>query len=436
MIRTKHEIDTKLLNIFITDKVFDDEVNELLIDWYSSLGDTNHQKTREKAIDFLKRAANKVLIEIDYPHKQRSEIVRIFEPLELLLRTALTLKTSNEKAHNVRDHLSHTIRNILFSNYLLKKFSPPNYSSLRTQLIISVIFHDLAYPIEKIKKVAHKIGNATFRELLNSKGNIEIELDRPDDLLTLLDFFGRLRKFKQKEIQILESEGKTDGLGFKKDLISKIDHIYREVISKAIAGVGLFDSSHSISSVVLFLLPIVKNSSNPQNYQDENLNVILDISLSMTYHDRGNIIQNISGFDLPLNLRIMRITDELQEWDREQNSFIKDVIIENDVTTVLSMKMEMKDKSKKELCAPEFFLPDKINGLLPSITGNETIKLQVQFPREIDLGILEKKIKDMKAKLKLQGVDVLYTLGKSPKGKNVDLIFLNNSVDLKIYGDE
>ncbi len=432
MIRCRHQIDTKLVTFFISENKFDTEINEALINWYTSLEDKNHQNSRKSAIEFLKILSRKVLTEIDYPLNEREKLVKIFDPLELVLRTALSIKQPGEGQHYVRDHLSHTVRNVLFTNFLLKKYDPENYSSLRMQLFITAIFHDLAYPIEKIKAVAKKIGGSTFTELLNSKGEIEIELENPHDLLEVLNYFGKLIGDLIKE-----QEHADDDLKEKLQIrVKKIELIYRKIVSEAIAGKGLFDASHSISSVVLFLMPIIKYWQNSRSYHEINLDSIADICLAMAYHDRINLVQEITEFKIPLILKVMRLADELQEWDRESDSFILDATIEKDISAVLSFKLIMRDKTKSEEnneCKAEYFLPDKINGILPIVTDDEKIKLYIEFPRKIDkdkvVARFEKKVAEPFA---AGPIKLNYEFTGHEKGNKIEIVFHNRMATLQI----
>jgi len=432
MIRKRHNIDTKLVNFFISENRFDEEINLALLDWYNSLEDKNHQNSRATAITFLKILSKKVLTEIGYPLNERENLISIFDPLELLLRTALSIKQPGEGEHYVRDHLSHTVRNVLFTNFLLKKYNPQNYSSWQMQLFITAIFHDIAYPIEKIKKVAKKIGGSTFTELLNSKGEVEIELNQPNDLLEMLNYFGttisdleiKLAKCKPKDFKDLDIK------------LKKIKHIYKEIISVAIAGKGLFDASHAISSVVLFLRPIINHWKDSTSYHDMNLNNIADICLAMAYHDRSFLIQTIDGFELPVILKIMRLSDELQEWDRESDSFILDTTISNDdLSAILSFNLVMRNKTngEKRICNAAFFIPDKINGLLPIVKGDEKIKLFIEFPDQIDKEELKKElIKKVDEAFSAGEVKLGYRFIGDDIGNNVEIVFHHNEATLEI----
>ena len=440
MIRRKLNIDTKLVNYFISEKEFSNEINESLIDWYGSLGNKDHQQTRNNAIIFLKKFAFEVLGEINYPGDERKDIIEIFEPLELLLRTAFSLKDfGEENSESIRDHLSHTVRDILFANYLSNKYNPENITNKKRLLFIAAIFHDTAYPIEKLKKVAKKLGDAAFKRLLNSTGKIEIALNNPDDLLDVLDYFGTFLSKLDHKIELLleqknlaQNEEKNKKI-FKrleneineKELIKrKVTHIYVEIVCKAIAGKGLFDASHAISSVVLFLRPIIKHWRNSETYQDLNFQKIADVCLAMSYHDRKKD-PKLLPFQIPDILKIMRITDELQEWDRESYSFIDDVRLCNDVSAVVSVEYKMKNRSVEEQCKGEITITDKILGILP-LVNEEMIKLSFTFPNDC-----------LKSRIitHLKNHDILNSnfsfIGKL-KGKSIKLIFKNSNVEVQI----
>lgn len=432
MIRTKHNIDTELVNFFISKKDYDSCINMALLEWYGSLDDKEHEKTREKAIFFLASLSKEVLNVIDYPTEEREKLVGIFEPLEKLLRIAISLKDfENGKAETIRDHLSHTVRNVIFTNYLLSQYRLNSISSLRNQIFIASIFHDLAYPIEKIKKVAKKLGDATFRQLLNSAGKVEIELNNSDDLLQMLNFFGEIRdNLIEKKNKYIDQRKPIEKIELS---IAKIEHIYKFIINPAIASQGLFDSSHSISSVVLFLRPIIKYWKDSKAYYDINFDTISDICLSMAYHDRKNDPNEIS-FEIPEILKIMRITDELQEWDRERLTYIEDVKLVTDTSSVLSLKIIMKDKNINDKCRPEKVIPDKIIGILPVIK-NECIKVYFTFPRKYNDsydGVDKRKdINSIKGLLKSQGIKYpLLKITGSKESDEIEIIFKNTKAEI------
>ncbi len=430
MIRTKHDIDTLLVSFFISEKNFDADINEALLNWFSSLDVKDIQKTRDNAILFLRKVASKVLSVIDYPLKEREELISIFEPLELLLRTALSLRSEGENSHNVRDHLSHTVRNVLFTNYLLKKYCRENNSKLRTQLLVAAIFHDIAYPIEKLKQIAHKLGTAAFKDLLNSKGDIELELNNPDDLLEMLNHFG-CDIITKLENSINSSETKTKELEKKQDTLQKTIHLYKAIVSKAIAGKGLFDAHHSISSVVLFLRPIMKHWRDSKTYQEMNLESLVDICLAMTYHDRNNLIPSIKeNFQIPSILNIMRVSDELQEWDRETDSFIKDVIIVEEVSTLVTLRIILKDK-KDTPCISALFIADKIKGL-NSAVAEEKICVLFDLPREMSAKELTEALKKDKDSHKIYDTASIFFEDNEATGKSAQLVFNKGQVKILI----
>jgi hypothetical protein len=128
----------------------------------------------------------------------------------------------------------------------------------------------------------------------------------------------------------------------------------------------------------------------------------------------------------------MRIIDELQEWDRESNSYIRDVNIENDVTCILKMRFVMKDKSPTDLCSPELFLPDKINGLIPAVEVGEKLNIEIEFPRDIIKNKLLDSLNNMKLFLRKKGIELNYSLKGKRVGSLVQLKFNNKSAIIEI----
>lgn len=420
MIRKKHNIDNDLIVFFLNNNKLNEETQKCLINWYGSLGEKEYQINRKYATSFLKMIAFESLKELDYPEKDRENLVDIFEPLELLLRTAISLKDSEninniKNSIKVRDHLSHTLRNLLLSNYILNLYKPHNNENLKRQINIAIIFHDIGYPFEKLKKVAKKLEKGALNDLLNSKGDIHIALSRPDDLLEMLDFFGELQNNSK-----INATTKF-----------KLEYLYREVISSTIAGKGLFDSPHNLSSVVLFLLPIFhswKKSPNDSQLKHEKIS---DICLSMALHDRKQIISDELKFEIPLITKIIRIADELQEWDRIQYnlSYTKDANFKDSISNILSVDFELKHINRKNKCIPAITLSDKILGISP-FAGNEGIELNYMLPSQVN------KTKFIKQLKKLMGENfIIYVSNVNGKnsGKNIKLFFYNNKAQIDIF---
>jgi hypothetical protein len=428
MISSKHNIDTLLVNTFISENNFDESINNSLLEWYGALDEREHQSTRDKAIQFLSLLSYEALSVIDYPADERRNLIGIFEPLERLLRTANSLKDfGHDDPENIRDHLSHTVRMVLFTNYLLFQYKLGDKSKIIRQLFIVAIYHDIAYPLEKLKRVAKKLGDATFKQLLNSSGKIDIELNNPDDLLEMLNYFGEivsrleakrtsLDKTKNKKNTKTNFHNTEDEISRLDISIYKIKHIYTEIISPAIAGQGLFDSSHSISSVVLFLMPIIKHWKGSDTYQALNFDTIIDICLAMAYHDRKNDPYKLKCKS-PKILGIMRICDELQEWGREDDAYVKDVIIEKDQATIISIRMIMGDRNRNDTCKPEVAISNKIKGILP-VLSDGIIKVKFQFPRCFkDKKCLKKEIEEKGTK------SSQFSISGNYESNDIELVF-------------
>jgi HD superfamily phosphohydrolase len=406
MIRERFDIDNELILHFLNSNKFNYSIQKSLLDWYALLEEKDFKKNRDKAIEFIKGIAEDVFGEVEFSKTDKDKLISVFEPLETILRTAQSLNT--EKKVNLRDHLSHTIRVLLFANYLFTEYYKikEDENKLKREIFIAAIFHDLAYPLEKIKAIGYNLSEGTFKELLNSSGKIEFSLNKPKDLLDLLDFWGSLPNRLDKEYGD-ESKLKNVEIIEKNSSKNKIKHIYKEIIIPAIAGQGLFNTKHNLSSVVLFLRPILKDWKDSKPYLRKKIDTICDICLAIAYHDRSLSISNFDKeeykSEIPLAVKILRIADELQEWDRTQKkeSFTEDASLGKS-PEIFNINFLQKDKeitiegkSDKKECNPCFFIPDKLEGLLPIINHNSLL-LEFKLP-------LPRKIIDFKTKIKVNG---------------------------------
>ncbi len=391
MIRKRHKIDNELILHFLKTNNFNNSIQQSLLDWYALLNNKDYKQNRDKAIEFIKGIAEDVFGEVEFSKQDKNKLINVFEPLETILRTAQSLNT--RKKINIRDHLSHTIRVILFSNYLFTDYYKIKEDESRQKRVvfIAAIFHDLAYPIEKIKEIGNNLSKGAFKKLLNSSGEIEFTLDNPKDLLDLIDFWGSLPSALEEEYR----NSKKDSSAYqaeKERCKNKIKHIYKEIIMPAIAGKGLFNAKHNLSSVVLFLRPILNEWRNSNTYLRKKIETICDICLAIAYHDRSLDISNFNKIeyktDIPLAVKILRIADELQEWDRtrKEDSFTDDVSFgkspEIFSLNYLQRNKEVINDGKKEIEVSNFcyFLIDKIDGLLPIINQN-SLQLHFKLPK-------------------------------------------------------
>lgn len=376
MIRERCEIDNELILHFLDHNPVNTSIRKNLLDWYALLGEKDFKKNRDKAIEFIRDFAKEVLVQIDFSDEDKDKLINVFEPLETILRTAQSLNLKS----NVRDHLSHTVRVILFANYLFYEYFKisQDEAKVKREIFIAAIFHDMAYPIEKIKEIGNNLSEGTFKDLLNSKGKIDFNLNRPNDLLDLIDFWGSLPKRIEEEYQSMieraSAENKQKLQKQKEEICRKIIHIYKEIFIPAIAGQGLFNAKHNLSSVVLFLRPILKEWKDSTAYLNKKIESICDICLAIAYHDRSMVIDNFNNelykTPIPVIVKMLRIADELQEWDRtrKEESFTESVLLDK-TSDLLQIHFSQKDADKKS-CNPYYFIPDKIDGLLPIINGN------------------------------------------------------------------
>jgi len=445
MIREWHKIDNELVCYYIKGNN-DDYTNQILLDWYRLLGKKDFEQGREKAKKFIQETARRVLKSIDFPEHEIQNLIDVFNPLESILRSAMALHGKEENLLKVRDHLHHTVRNILLCNYLFRYFKPDRRkeNSIKDQVTVAAIFHDIAYPVQKLKQTGKNLSDATFKDMLSSTGKVDFILSKPDDLLEIMIFWGKLsvnleEYFKDKNgKKIFTSSEKNRQEQEQKNTRTKIEHIYKEVIAPAIAGKGLFDAKHYLSSVVLFLRPIILSDlTKSNNYLERNFDTICDICLAIAYHDREMDFENFSKIEykteIPLIAKILRIADELQEWDRVRKKYmyLKDEII-NTKSTSLIIDIKMKDnKMEDEIlkkCKPEKFIPDKIIGLSP-IIDSDRVEMNIEFPKDVDFHELKTKItnKEEDYEKYLKG-KFSYKKGES----RIQLIFNQKKVQLKM----
>lgn len=448
MIRERYDIDNELILNFLENNNFNISIQKSLIDWYALLEEKDFKQNRDKAIEFIKGIAEEVLLEVEFSKADKDKLLGVFEPLETILRTAQSLNT--EKNITLRDHLSHTIRVLLFANYLFKEYYKvaENETKIKREVFIAAIFHDMAYPIEKIKAIGNNLSKGTFKELLNSSGKIEFTLDNPKDLLDLMNFWGSLPAVLEKEYG---DEGKLSANEKinKISSINKLKHIYKEVLMPAIAGQGLFNTKHNLSSVVLFLRPILKEWKDSKTYLRKKIETICDICLAIAYHDRSLPIENFDKdeykSEIPLAVKVLRIADELQEWDRtrREESFTENVKLEKKseifcLHFIQKNSILKRDEEDKVIeCNPCFFIPDKIEGLL-SIIKNNSILLKFKLPttRKISDFKIEIKSENEKKEKTFEGIlaekyDVKVEFErKNIKANNIHLLFKNREVTI------
>src|SRR6266498_5100671 len=154
--------------------------NKYLFEWFASLETGNESLCRHRAKDFLVNAAEKLAADLGVSDNRRQHLVKMFEPLDRLFVSAVSL---GPKGEHIREHLSHTIRNYLFSHFILSRLSKEQLEKNQKLLGLAAIFHDIAYPIEKFKKATHGFSDAFFRDYLDSEGKVDVELAETENFL-------------------------------------------------------------------------------------------------------------------------------------------------------------------------------------------------------------------------------------------------------------
>lgn len=368
-----HSIDNDLIkNYLIHADQNNDVIKKDLIDWHLALNKGDDEECTIKAKNLIKSFVDESISFLGVnTNNSKQDLFHIYGSLENILRIAVFLR----KEERIRDHLNHTIRNILFSTYLMNNVWRINDVKMRNKLILACAFHDIAYPIEKLKKVAKQIINSTLGNLINSDGKIDINISDPDKLLELIDFVGKN----------FESDSFSD------EQKAKINILYRFTIIPAIADKGIFETKHCLSSTVIFLRYLYDYSDIGKSILRDNLDDILDICFAISYHDRERDISQLP--QLPEIVKILRATDELQEWDRDTSdySYCLDALLDIEHGTLIHFKMKDKANEPHKECDPYLSISDKISGIYKCLNN---VTLRFEFP----LGKLN--VKELETKLK------------------------------------
>lgn len=380
-----HNIDNDLIkNFLIHIDNSDEKIKENLIDWHLALNKGDDDDCANKAKELIKSFVEECFPIIGVTlSEDKQDLFRIYASLENILRIASFLR----EKERIRDHLNHTIRNILFSAYLMDNVWNIRDVKMRKKLILACAFHDIAYPIEKLKKVAKQIIDSTLGNLINSEGRIDINISEPDKLLELIDFVGN-----DFEITNIES---SSNLLLKKN----INTLYRHTIIPAIADKGIFETEHCRSSTVILLRYLLDYSGFGKHVIRNNIENILEICFAISYHDRQRLLNELDT--IPDIVKILRVTDELQEWDRDslEYSYCSDVTITTKNHALLTFKMKDKTKGDNLKCNAYCSIRDKIRGIHGCI---ENITLKFIFPEDrliVEESKDEKDEKGLKTKL-------------------------------------
>lgn len=327
---------------------FGDAQGISLLKWATA----NTEKTKRlTAINLMESILKVCLSSFQIPDDALVKLLGIFGELENVYRTAIETK----KPGTLREHLEHTIRDLMFSLIIFDKIATPNERSDPDnikRLATAAIFHDFGYPLEKIKEAAESLDFlAAFK---STETKLKPELVDPEGILNILDRIGNL-----------------DGNSYKR--------LYQECLCEAIAGRGMYETRHNLSSVVLFLYPIVNSGINERYWTDKE-NDILEVCNAIVYHDRNTYPRE----KLSTISSALRIADELQEWERDEkeNTYVESVSLEEDANYGFAVEYHMKNKLNGDKCNPAIAVADKLVGLIPACE-RISIKLIFRFPSPV-----------------------------------------------------
>lgn len=418
-----HDIDNELIKYFLINN--HSTINEIIkkdvIDWHLALHSQNEKLCRKYAINLVNNLIKENISFLGLnTNLSNEELFKIYEPLENILRITTSLRNDER----IRDHLNHIIRNIIFTSYISNYLRFENTNNNLNKLIIACAFHDIAYPIEKLKKVAKNIIDSTLGELISSQGKIDIYINNPEKLLEFLDFWAN------ELYQKLSTEEKV-----------KNSILYRFTLIPAIAGQGIFESKHCYSSSYIFLRYLYDSHNQDKNIFKNHFSDIIDICLAISYHDRDRNLKELNDIsNYNEIIKILRFVDEIQEWDRDdiEYSYYEDVKISSGSGLCFEFYMKNREKGKTDnlQCNPFHVIKDKITGICKLF--NSEIKLSFIFPQNLnDIIINGNKINYKKEITNFfcnKEIEINFIDNKDFKQNQIELIVFYNTVTITAYG--
>ena len=308
-------------------------------------------KRREWARKFMNFMIEDALIETVEDDQAHRNLIDLFADLEKVFRLAISIESPHVA---IRDHLNHTIRDFLLGEFILRKLQPKVELHPLQRFIIATLFHDVAYPVEKVKLAAEKI--QLLPKFLKTQHRQEFEIMGSHDLLNILHVIGSLDFEPYKTI-------------------------YQQMLCPAIAGKGMYEIRHNLSSVVMFLYPIVCQKQDDALYWQRQKEALGAICFAIAFHDRK------MWPTVPIGqiARALRIADELQEWDRSSGGFayFNSIRIKDSNGILFEMDFDIKVGSNDSNFKHEVMVADKLIGLVPAC-DEKKIKLTFVFSKPLN----------------------------------------------------
>ena len=140
-----HDIDVTLLSRLIKNTPqLEESTSSALLEWHGCVREGDGEKIQRSA----GRALNEVRRQFGrFLEPELENLIEVFVPLEKIFRLASSVSTETQ----LRDHLSHTLRDFMLAVEILKSLD--GQQNPRIDLLsIATIFHDIGYPIEKFKE--------------------------------------------------------------------------------------------------------------------------------------------------------------------------------------------------------------------------------------------------------------------------------------------
>lgn len=235
-------------------KIFNKDQLNALFAWLQAHNEV--LKRRDAAKKLLQLIVKDNLTMILEDPETYYKILKIFSFLEEIFRMAASI----ESPVAIHEHFDHTIRDLLLAIYIyfrIKQHRIEDHDIKR--LLLATVFHDVAYPIEKLKHGARQID--MFSQLMKAEHKQEFIISEPEVLLNILHTIGSRRN-------------------------PDYEQVYKDLLCPAIASKGLYETRHNLTSVVLFLQPIIEKKASDDSFWEAKHDTIVSICRAIGYHDR------------------------------------------------------------------------------------------------------------------------------------------------------
>lgn len=208
-----------------------------------------------------------------------------------------------------RDHVIHALNTFLLGIYINNKYLGNGVDMFQWK--VAALFHDIAYPLE----IAQEVIEIYFKEVEGIKNNLGIASSNPTIKNPTMNIMPKnFEKLTNNKNTFDYIQNRIDEWGLKVDVEKK----YSEMSSSNIICHGMISAL-----TVLYLIDLMYQKHNPKRkYNDSDwsqeyfeTDVVSACSAIFLHNLGADAFENIDKIKAPLPY-LLKLSDELQEWDR------------------------------------------------------------------------------------------------------------------------